>query len=531
VHEAVKLLEGLKLREPQNIDVHARLKALYAETAEKELAVTECLILHELYKRKGDLESADKELRDAVDIAPADPRLAGRVEPLPVFEPTAYSAAVPENGVAESTEEIEDYEDALAEADFYIRQGLMQEASKILEKMHSLFPENTDITERLESIGHIAESFGSSTMHTGPAPGTPEGLVDEAAAHTPEQGKEPAKLPAEGESGPAEFELEPTGFAADFGGPPPRTPDSYEYPGDDSSAGDLTEADFETPAFEDSGQESTPEYGAEFGTEFEAGFKTETSSEFGPEFGMAPEISAMEPEPAHEEASAPGEQTPDEISPAPEESAFPAPSPEEVPGKEEYEDIMLTEQDLDEAQEMPDLALDNDVLEIFQEFKKGLAKELGDEDSETHYNLGIAYKEMGLVDDAIKEFQSSRSDPKRYIQSSTMLGNCYMEKGLYSLAIDVLKKITLEGTEKDESYWPVRYELAEAYEKNNNLKEALDLYTSVYGWNAKFRGVSEKVSQISAQVGAAKDEPPREGKPPGTAGEKPKTKKDRVSYL
>ena len=123
----------------------------------------------------------------------------------------------------------------------------------------------------------------------------------------------------------------------------------------------------------------------------------------------------------------------DEISQAKE-------TPEEMPGQTEYEDFSIDEQEIVEAQEMPEAKLDNDVLEIFQEFKKGLESELEDEDSETHYNLGIAYKEMGLVDDAIKEFQTSGKDKKRFLQSSSMLGVCYMEKGLYSLAIDVLNK-------------------------------------------------------------------------------------------
>lgn len=475
VHEAVKLLESLKLREPQNIDVHIRLKALYAETAEKELAVTECLILHELYKRNGDSENAARELRDAVEIAPADPRLEGRVEPPPVFEPTSYSAAGLETDLAGSAEEIGDYEDSLAEADFYIRQGLMQEASKILEKMHGLFPGNTDITERLESIGQIAETFDSEAIHAGPAVETPAGLYDMGTPLTPEPQKPGTEELTEGEPHPPEFELETTRFAADEGLPSPPP------------------------------QEVVPESG---GAEYEAAV-TET------------ELPSTE----EEKQEAVG------IPSAPEEPGPSAPSLVEAPAKEEYEDILLTEQDLVEAQEMPELALDNDVLEIFQEFKKGLAKELGDEDSETHYNLGIAYKEMGLIDDAIKEFQSSRNDPKRFIQSSTMLGDCYMEKGLYSLAIDVLKKITLEVTEKDDSYWPVRYELAEAYEKNNNLREALDLFTAVYGWNAKFRDISEKMSQISARISAAKNEPPRRGTEAGNGSEKPKTKKDRVSYL
>jgi tetratricopeptide (TPR) repeat protein len=110
---------------------------------------------------------------------------------------------------------------------------------------------------------------------------------------------------------------------------------------------------------------------------------------------------------------------------------------------------------------------------------------------------------------------------KRFLQASSMLGFCYMEKGLYSLAIDVLTKALESIREHNEAYWSIKYELAEAYEKNNNLTESLDLYTEVYGWNSKFRDISEKISTLKTQA----------SKTAGQEKPKGKGKKDRVSYL
>src|SRR4030042_6124951 len=126
---------------------------------------------------------------------------------------------------------------------------------------------------------------------------------------------------------------------------------------------------------------------------------------------------------------------------------------------------------------------------------------------------------MGLLDDAIREFQASRNDPKRFVHSSNMLGTCYIEKGLYSLAIDVLKNSLAMMEERDESYWTMQYDLAEAYEKNKNIEEALDTYMQVYGWNAKFREASEKINTLKAAVRESSDQ------------QKLKERKDRVSYL
>jgi len=100
-----------------------------------------------------------------------------------------------------------------------------------------------------------------------------------------------------------------------------------------------------------------------------------------------------------------------------------------------------------------------------------------------------------------------------------MLGICYIEKGLYPLAIDVLRTAIDKMEDRGESYWAMKYDLAEAYEKNGSLKEAFDIFTQVYGWNSKFRAVSDKIDQVRTRI---VDTPEQKTV---------KDKKDRVSYL
>lgn len=341
--KAKHLLESFKDKYPENIDLHLRLKSLYADMGDKEQAVSECLTLHELYETSGDINMSEQVIKEAYQISPDDPRIAGMVTPS-AQEETSDTGQ-------EATATIEDYIEELAEADFYARQGLLDEAREILERLQSLFPDNTDISEKLASLSQVTEEAEKT-----------EGVQTEA------------------------------------------------------------------------------------------------------------------------------------------------------------EEVELTE-GIVEAEEIVEPALDSDVMDIFNEFKKGLEQELEEEDYETHYNLGIAYKEMGLIDDAIKEFQTSRKDPKRFIHSSNMLGVCYMEKGLYPLAVEVLKSGLEKMQDKDESYWAMRYDLAEAYEKNGNLRESLDNFTEVYGWNSKFRAVSDKINSLRTKI--AED----------TEHKKPKDRKDRVSYI
>ena len=168
--EARELLEGLRLKAPENIDLHLRLKNVYADIDDKESAVTECLILSELYKRSGDTTASEKVLREGYEIYPSDPRLADRGF-ADLLEPTSLAPKGFEKfgGVSAGEEpSIEDYEEELSEADFYARQGLVQEAFKILLKLKGLFPENRDVAERLEALGGeagLSEATGlSETM-------------------------------------------------------------------------------------------------------------------------------------------------------------------------------------------------------------------------------------------------------------------------------------------------------------------------------------------------------------------------------
>jgi tetratricopeptide (TPR) repeat protein len=348
LHENAKnLLEPYRNTNPENIELHMRLKTLYAELKDQEQAITECLTLYDLYQQAGDSLQSEQVLKEAQEINPDDQRLTD-IAPPPVQEEHAEATVTPPDGPSPV-----DYDEELAEADFYTQQGLINEAREVLTKLHTQFPENSEISQKLSSLDQIPEK---------------EELREDI---------------------------------------------------------DVTQ-----------------------------------------QASLAPEGEILE------------------------------------------------------AEDLQELSLDSDVMDIFTEFKKGLEKELEEEDYETHYNLGIAYKEMGLLDDAIREFQKSRKNQKRFVTSSNMLGICYMEKGLYSLAVEVLKSALDKMEDRNESYWAMKYDIAKAYEKNGNLKEAFDLYTEVYGWNSKFRSVSDKIDALKAKV----VEPEIEKKTP-------KERKDRVSYL
>jgi tetratricopeptide (TPR) repeat protein len=150
----------------------------------------------------------------------------------------------------------------------------------------------------------------------------------------------------------------------------------------------------------------------------------------------------------------------------------------------------------------PKAGIDAGLAELFEEFR---AAEEGDEvreDFETHYNMGTAYKEMDLIDEAIQEFQTSVGLVKpgdgtsRFLQCCNMLGHCFVQKGMPEAAVLWFKKgLSAPGHTEDE-YQALRYELASAYEQLGDLKRAREFYTEVYGVDVSYREVAEKLSQL-----------------------------------
>src|SRR3970282_217138 len=132
---------------------------------------------------------------------------------------------------------------------------------------------------------------------------------------------------------------------------------------------------------------------------------------------------------------------------------------------------------------------DASLADIFREFKKGVDKQLGKEDFETRYNLGIAYKEMGLIDDAIAESQLAAKDDSRLLECASMLGICFLEKGMPKLAVKWFERGLQAPGRTEAEYQGLRYDLASALEQAGEGGRALALFTELYGQDAMFRDV------------------------------------------
>jgi tetratricopeptide (TPR) repeat protein len=150
-----------------------------------------------------------------------------------------------------------------------------------------------------------------------------------------------------------------------------------------------------------------------------------------------------------------------------------------------------------ESLEGPGHSLD----EIFKAFRKGVEQQVDSHDYETHYNLGIAYKEMGLVDEAIGEFQYAARDSARTVECCEILGLCFREKGMPQLALKWYQKALQMPNLGEHESAGLRYDIAEVYREQGDYKKAMQLYTEVYGLDSTYRDVTAKIKELKKLLG------------------------------
>ena len=470
--------------DPSNIEAATHVQSIGAPTEAKAETAPEAEEAPEYQELIIDLE-------DSASVHAPQPKVASieyedKAEPAPSVAPGAVPAAPPETAPAAEgapAGEEQQVETLIVEAEVFARYGL---ADKAIERLVSLVRRRPDLLKARERLVDLLAETKN--------PGLSREAEALAAAYN-EAGR-PADasriLASVGQDG-GEPELPHPATSA----PPPA-------PG--------LEVEFE---------------------EFDVGHPAEPPAELGR--GGAPfaddgiEFVGGEPgpPPAMEKLSTPQPQTPadtefvsyeqlgnlleDEMHRAGESEA---PSSPEVPAvaeenlfadeqkffnlAEELEKDLGDEVPAEESSEINTPQGEVSLEEIFREFKKGVEQQLSAEDYETHYNLGIAYKEMGLVDEAIGEFQLASKDPGRAVECCSMLGHCFLEKGMPQLAIKWFQKGLESPGIVELATAGMLYDLAQVYQDTGDTDSAYRTFQEVYGLNANYRDVVRRVKELDA---------------------------------
>ncbi len=136
-----------------------------------------------------------------------------------------------------------------------------------------------------------------------------------------------------------------------------------------------------------------------------------------------------------------------------------------------------------------------DFAGMLRKFKQGIAENVSEEDHESHYDLGVAYKEMGLIEEAIAEFQKALRGKDR-VRTYEALGQCFIEKEQFTVAATILGRALTEPSVTDDQLVGVLYLLGYASEALMRWEAAVGYYQRVFAVDIRFRDAAERLAAI-----------------------------------
>ena len=139
-----------------------------------------------------------------------------------------------------------------------------------------------------------------------------------------------------------------------------------------------------------------------------------------------------------------------------------------------------------------------DFQHILQEFRDGIERTIPSDDADSHFDLGIAFREMGLIDDAIAEFQTASRSRLRRVESIEALGGCFLDKHEPSVARTLLLRALDEPSvaNGDDTLRGVLYLLGLASEALGAREDGLRYYQRVYAVDIRFRDVAARIQTL-----------------------------------
>ena len=368
----------------------------------------------------------------------------------------------------------EDIEEVVEEIRFYLSQSMVEQARMVFDKLENMSPGEA----RLAALRHEIERV--STQSPAPESETIEEIsVDEIPHASVEETPEPPSRPGKLKELVSDLE---TSLGEGF---LPKT--THKIPA------------HAEPALKETAQAHSPAPHAGVLGEFVSDLEASLGDNFLPQ---APPPVEARPTPVAARSSAMAASSPARASAA----AAPAPAVEPTAAAPTFSYKPAKQRPLAPEAPTPSSGAGVDLADMFGELKQELEEGAGavEEDPETHYNLGVAFREMGLLDEAIAELQKvcqsvDRGHPfPQLMQTYTWLAQCFLDKNVPEAAIRWYERaLKIDGIDQ-ETKVALNYELASAHEAAGNKPAALTCFMEVYGNNIDYRDVAQRIKTLKS---------------------------------
>ena len=150
------------------------------------------------------------------------------------------------------------------------------------------------------------------------------------------------------------------------------------------------------------------------------------------------------------------------------------------------------------ADEEPTGDEEKDFRDMLARFKQGIDENIEETDFQSHYDLGVAFKEMGLLDEAIAEFQKALRAPDGRLRTSEALGMAFFEKGQFAVSETVLRRAVDGDSDGDEAKIGLLYWLGRALEAQGKGAAAIASYERAMAVDIRFMDLGERIQRLAA---------------------------------
>lgn len=158
----------------------------------------------------------------------------------------------------------------------------------------------------------------------------------------------------------------------------------------------------------------------------------------------------------------------------------------------------------------PQTGGDDGFATVFDAFKKGVGETLAEGDYQAHYDLGIAYKEMGLFPDAVEEFRSAMAEPGRRLECLHLIGLCALDAGDAGEAVEKLEALLGEPDLQSELVLSLRFDLGRALAALGLPDRAREAFEAVAAIDPAFQDVRAQIEALPSPPAVSLEEPAEE---------------------
>lgn len=179
------------------------------------------------------------------------------------------------------------------------------------------------------------------------------------------------------------------------------------------------------------------------------------------------------------------------------------------------------------------------IEELISQFRREVFESIGEGDFRSRYDLGVAYKGMGLFQEAIEEFEIAAKDPELRLKSYEMIGSCFLERGKADDAIKILSAGLKITDRPAREYFGIHFLLGNCYEKMKKMKDALQFYMNAYKIDKTIPDLIRKINDLKNKYIAETKKkgkrivtkPPVKAEPKSVSASKVRAKKSKITYL